>query len=378
MITAAILLLAGLFVYPFLLYPAILRVLTLRKTQRNSSPVERTDYPTLALLICALNEERIIGEKMENSLALEYPKDRLRILVVSDGSTDRTSEIVREYEQAGITLTERKERRGKIANLNEVIPTLEQEIVVLSDANVLYRSDALLRLVERFSDPSVGCVSGKVILKDTTEALDGSTKDYYSLEWFLQEQASILYSMVGADGAMYAFHRELFRPCPNDTIIEDFVIPMAIIGQGRRVVLQPTALAWEKGSVSLHEEYRRKVRIAAGAMQALIRGDGWPRNGDPRLWLIFISHKLLRWMSPVCGLGAILLALMTPREPVSIAILAGSAGLAGLAGLRLASGSNNPLLSNAFYFLFGEVALAVGLVKGLAGKQTVLWAKADR
>src|SRR5581483_11291657 len=212
------------------------------------------DLPAAALVICALNEEKVIRQKMENCLRLVYPKEKLRIVVISDGSTDATAPIVREYAACGIQLIEQPARRGKIANLNAVLPSCTEDILVLSDANVLYHPEALIRLAARFADPTVGCVSGKVILTDSAPELDAPTSGYYSIEWLLQEKTSRVYSMVGADGAMYALRRSLFQPCPDDTIVEDFVIPMNVIRQGRRTVFESQAIGWERGPASLAEE----------------------------------------------------------------------------------------------------------------------------
>lgn len=374
----SIALIAGvlIFAYPFVIYPAILLVLARGRRAEPFQPV--TDPPSVALVICALNEQKIIRQKVENSLALRYPKEKLRLVFISDGSTDDTADIIREYEAAGVELIEQGVRRGKIANLNEALARRQEDILVLSDANVIYHPDAILYLVARFHDPSVGCVSGKVILTDTAPALGAPTESYYSLEWLLQERSSAIYSMVGTDGAMYALRRELFRPCPNDTLIEDFVIAMEIIRLGYRVVFEPRALGWEQGPASLHEEFRRKVRIAAGSAQALLRGNAWPRHAPWRYWFVFISHKLLRWLSPVTGAVVLLLALLTARHAASQLVLSGFLAAGGLALLRWMTGWNNPALSAPFYFVFGQVALAVGLIKGIAGQQTVLWAKTDR
>src|SRR5579863_6055310 len=160
-----------LFSYPFLIYPPFL-ALWAKLKRKNREPAARAESPRVALIICALNEQGIIREKIQNSLALHYPREKLTIVVVSDGSTDRTAEIVREYQAAGVVLLDQKTRRGKITNLNEVIPLRNEEIIVLSDANVLYHPDSVGRLVARFEDPSVGCVSGKVVLTDTTPDLD--------------------------------------------------------------------------------------------------------------------------------------------------------------------------------------------------------------
>src|SRR5258708_6686928 len=344
-----------LFAYPFVIYPLLLAGWSRRKPRRDESAALGSE-PRVALIICALNEQQVIRDKIENSLALRYPREKLTIVVVSDGSTDRTPDIAREYQHAGVVLVDRKVRRGKIANLNEVIPSRAEEIIVLSDANVMYHADAVTRLVARFTDASVGCVSGEGVLTDTTPDLDGSTGRDYSMEWALQEHASAVYSMAGADGAMYALRRELFRPCPNDTLIEDFVIPMQVIAQGRRVVLEPAALGWEKGVQSLREEFRRKVRIAAGAAQALLRGNAWPRNAPLRFWFIFVSHKVLRWLSPVTGALIILAALVWFHDPVARIALAGAAALAVLAALRFCHGWDIALIQRTFYFLLTSIS----------------------
>jgi cellulose synthase/poly-beta-1,6-N-acetylglucosamine synthase-like glycosyltransferase len=375
------LILAGLillFVYPFVIYPMILAAWARRKGRafEVSTP---SDLPPIALVICAFNEQRIIREKVENSLALRYPHGKLTIMVVSDGSTDGTPEIVKEYQDAGVILLNRKVRRGKIANLNEVIPSRGEEIIVLSDANVLYDAQAVMRLAEVFSDRSVGCVSGKVVLTDTVpDDLDRLTGQYYSVEWQVQENSSMVYSMVGADGAMYALRRELFSPCPTDTLIEDLVIPMRVIAQGKRVVLEPKALGWEEGVGSLREEFQRKVRIAAGAAQGLLRGNAWPSNAPARFWFIFVSHKLLRWLSPITGALIIGAAVAWWSEPAAMLTIAVVIAIMGLALIRLLTGWKHSMVSVPFYLLFGQVAMAMGLLKGLTGHQTILWDKVDR
>jgi poly-beta-1,6-N-acetyl-D-glucosamine synthase len=376
--TGALIFATFLFLYPFAIYPVCLRLIAWRKLRRMASEPQPEPVPSVALVICALNEQKIIRQKVENSLALRYPKEKLRIVVISDGSTDRTVEIVDCYRSRGVELIAQPQRRGKIANLNAVLPTRTEDILVLSDANVLYDPDALKHLVARFEDPSIGCVSGKVILTDSAPELDQPTSDYYSIEWMLQEQSSAIYSMVGADGAMYALRRELFERCPNDTVIEDFIIPMSVVRQGKRTVFEPKALGWEQGPATLQEEFRRKVRIAAGAMQGLLRGNAWPMGAPLRFWFIFLSHKLLRWLSPLIGLMILILSSLSVGQLLSQLLVAGFVLMSSLALFRLLTGWKHPLVSAPFYFLFGQAALGWGMVKGLVGRQTVLWAKADR
>ncbi len=365
-----------LFVYPFAIYPVVVRLLPRWRPARRRQA--GAPEPRVVMVICALNEQKIIRAKLENCLELDWPGGRVRVVVVSDGSADATAAIAREFSKRGVELVEREQRRGKIANLNVVVPALAEDIVVLSDANVLYHPDALRHLLARLDDPQVGCVSGKVVLTDSAPELDAPTGGYYSLEWMLQEQASQIYSMPGADGAMYALRRELFRPCPPDTLIEDFVIPMAVLRQGRRVVFAPEAVGWERGPANLSEEFRRKVRISAGAAQALLRGNAWPRNAPLRFWVVFASHKLLRWLSPLTGLAALLLALACIHTDLGRLVIAGFLATAMLAGVRLLTGWAHLAVSAPFYFLFGQAALALGLLKGALRRQSVLWAKADR
>lgn len=369
--------LLGLFVYPFAIYPALMRLGVRGRRAPGRRPAD-DELPAAALIVCALNEEKVIGERLENALAQDYPPGRLRVVVVSDGSTDRTAEVVRRFQERGVQLIERERRQGKVANLNRVIPGVGEPIVVLSDANVFYGQEAVRRLLGAFADPSVGCVSGKVILRNSAGEIQAGEQDYYSLEWMLQEAASRLHSMAGADGAMYALRRELFRPCPDDTLIEDFVIPIQVVRQGRRVVFEPSAVGWEDGPSSLGEEFRRKVRIAAGAAQALLRGNGLPVGAPAKFWFVFVSHKLLRWLSPLVGLAALAVAAFTPTRLLSQLVLAGFGLLALLALVRLATGWKAKPLDAPFYFLFGQLALLAGLAKGAAGRQSVLWAKANR
>lgn len=366
-----------LFVYPFVVYPVLLPLLV-RSRKKTTGKMEPGRYPEVAFLICALNEEKIIRQKIENALAMQYPEGKLRIVLISDGSTDKTAAIAREYAGPRLELIERDKRRGKVANLTAVVAQLTEDVVAFSDANVIYDEEALLRLVDRLSDPTVGCVSGKVILVETSQDLMESERSYYSLEWALQENASALYSMVGADGAMYALRRPLFRPCPSDTIIEDLVIPVGVVRQGYRVVFEPSAVGWEKGVTGIPEEFRRKTRIAAGAAQGLLRGNVWPVGAPARFWFIFASHKLLRWLSPITGLLLLALAVSARDQLLSQVVLAGFTAIMIAAVIRGVTGWKSRLLDAPFYFLFGQAALLWGLVKGAAGKQSVLWVKLDR
>jgi cellulose synthase/poly-beta-1,6-N-acetylglucosamine synthase-like glycosyltransferase len=378
--TAALAVLLFLLAWPLALYPALLVALRkLRGGQNEPVAPEPEAWPDSALIICALNEQNVIGRKLENSLELDYP-GKLHIVVVNDGSTDGTAEIVRGYASRGVDLIHREKRRGKVANLNDVIQQRNEPVIVLSDANVFYDPKAVRHLVARLlSDPRIGCVTGKVRLVNTAEELRVGEEGYYSLEWLMQEEASRLWSMVGADGAMYAFRRELFRVCPADTIIEDLVMPVGIVRQGFRVVMEPGATAVEEGPQGEREEFRRKIRIASGAAQGLKRGNAWPGEKAPAVfWFIWASHKLLRWMTPVTALLCVVLAALAWPNPLAQLVLAGVSAIALLAAVRKTTGWSTPLLNVPYYFLFGQIAVLIGLWRGVRGSQSVLWAKANR
>jgi cellulose synthase/poly-beta-1,6-N-acetylglucosamine synthase-like glycosyltransferase len=376
--TGIVLALGVLFAYPFLLYPLLLEVLARRAERRPAGRSAHLESPAVALVICALNEAKILRGKIENSMALDYPKGKLRVVVVSDGSTDNTAAIAREFRALGVELIENSSRQGKSASLNGVVPQLSEDVIVFSDANVLYERDALLRLTARFDDPSVGGVSGKVVLTNSAPSLHSPQQNYYSLEWRLQENASAIYSMAGADGAMYAIRRSLWARIPADTLLDDFVIPMNVVRQGGRMVFEPGALGWEEGPSRWQEEYRRKVRIAAGAAQVLGRAAHWPREAPVKFWFLFLSHKVLRWLSPLVGVFLLAFSLASWQEPLSRFVLfaAGALAVAGL--VRLLINRPHPLLDTSFYFVLNETAVGLGLLKGVVGRQSVLWAKVDR
>lgn len=367
-------------VWPLVLYPGLLLVLRrLRGAAAEPAPSDPSVWPDVAFIICALNEQNVIGRKLENCLSLDYP-GKLSVVVVNDGSTDGTAAIVRGYAGRGIELIDQPSRRGKVTNLNEVVQARREPVIVLSDANVFYAPPAVRRLVARLlSHPRIGCVTGKVTLVNTAEGLRGGEGSYYSFEWMMQEEASHLWSMVGADGAMYAFRRELFRAAPPDTIIEDLVMPLGIVRQGYRMVMEPRATAVEEGPQNEQEEFRRKVRIASGVMQGLKRGNAVPGEQAPVLfWFIWLSHKLLRWMIPVTGILALFAAALALPHPLALAVLAGAALMGLLAAIRRVTGWGTVVLNAPYYFLFGQLGVLLGLWQGLLGRQSVLWAKTNR
>jgi cellulose synthase/poly-beta-1,6-N-acetylglucosamine synthase-like glycosyltransferase len=289
----------GLLVYVYLGYPLILTLLAhLSKILPSSA-----DFPdpTVTLLISAYNERQVIAAKLDNALALDYPCERLEVLVISDGSEDGTDEIVRGYSQFGVRLVRQEPRRGKSAGLNLGVLQASGQILIFSDANALYQPDAIRHLVRCFSNPKVGYVVGNARYYEKGNETSSAASEglYWKLETYLKEKESLFGSVVGGDGAIYAIRRELYTPLlPTD--INDFLNPLQIIVSGYAGVFEPAAVCYEEAAENSNQEYRRKVRIISRSMNALRR---IPAVLNPlrnvRHWFALVSHKLLRWLAPV-------------------------------------------------------------------------------
>jgi len=323
----------------------------------------------------------VLPEKLRNSGALDYPKTLLEIVVASDGSTDGTNDIAKSFEAQGVVLHQVNPRGGKTRALNDVIPKTHGEILVLSDANAMYQPDAIRQLVRHFADPTVGAVSGDVRLVDAADRHADSEGLYYQYERYVQTQESRIGSIIGADGAMYAVARKAFRPPSGGIIVDDFVISMTVARLGYRVLYEPKAVAFEGGTLSGAEEFSRKIRIVAGGIQAIKRGEGLPRLSQPFLWFCYLSHKLLRWLLPLFLLLTFTSSIVLSIEPLYLVVLtlqAMSYGLAlayagGILNLKVLKWGRIP-----YYFCLVNGAALIGLWKGLVGRQPGTWQRTTR
>lgn len=336
--------------------------------------------PSVSLLIPAHNEERVLRAKLENALSLDYPRDRLEIIVASDGSADETVAIARQFEDRGVSVLGFVDRRGKASVLNDAAGRCRGEVMCLCDANVMFRPNALRILVSHLAVPSVGAVTGEVRLASEESNFGQGESAYYCLERRLQAAESQVGSLMGVDGGMYVVRRKLFRPLPADTILDDFVISMQVIRQGFRVVYDPAALAVENGAPRASQEWRRRVRVSAGAAQSIRRG-AWPPLRRPvELWQ-YLSHKLFRWTTP--ALLACLMVSSVVLFPTALVYQLASYLQAAVYGTALmATGSlrmrQTRLGGVTFYFVMSNVAMAVGFFKGVFNLQPVTWALAER
>lgn len=368
---------AALLAWTYVLYPLVVTALARlrpRPTRSDARP-----EPTVSLVIPAYNEAAVIAAKIENSLALDYPAEKLEVIVASDGSDDETDASARRFHGKRLRVLAIRPRSGKPTAIDRGVRQSTGEIVLLCDANTLLRKNALRRLVRHFADPVVGAVTGDVRLVDRKHGYGESEGAYYRYERHLQTCESALGSAIGVDGGMYAVRRGAFKPPAPDTILDDFVISMEIAKRGYRIIFEPEAIAEEDAAPDEEQEFRRKTRVAAGAWQCLKRGAGIPTLRTPGLFAMFVSHKLLRWLSPVFLAAMVAASAALAERPLYMGLLGLQAAFCGLAAAgALARRRAGAALALPYYFCFVHLAAAVGLVKGVFGLQSVRWKKVDR
>ena len=252
--------------------------------------------PTITLLICAYNEEDVVAEKMANTLAIDYPREKFRIMWVTDGSTDRTNELLKAYPEVDIVFS--PERRGKSAALKHGLQELKTRYVAFTDANTMINPGAMKEIARLFTDPTVGCVSGEkrvAARKEGQMAAEGEGL-YWRYESTLKRWDSELFSAMGAAGELYAIDPQLVREVPDNALLDDFMMSMFVVQDGKRIAYTPDAYAQEYGSANIFEESKRKRRIAAGGLQSI----WWLRSllnpiKYPLVSFQYISHRVLRW-----------------------------------------------------------------------------------
>jgi len=256
--------------------------------------------PEVTIFVTAYNEIDFVDSKMRNTLSLEYPKEKVKIIWVTDGSDDGTPEMLRQY--PGVTVFHQPLRTGKIAAMNRGIKFVTTPITIFSDANTMLGQEAIRRIINLFKDPQVGCVSGekRILLTSTAAAAEGI---YWKYESLLKKWDAQLYSVVGAAGELFAIRTELYQEVEKDTLLDDFIISMRIAMKGYTIQYDPLAYSLEKPSANIKEELKRKIRISAGGIQSILR---LKELLNPfRYGLLsfqFISHRVLRWTLAPMGL----------------------------------------------------------------------------
>ena len=342
--------------------------------------------PEITLVVAVYNEADFIERKIRNSLDLDYPAGKLRWIFITDGSTDSCPGIIGKYNQ--IFLLHQPERKGKVAAMNRAIRFVKTPYVIFSDANTLLNPACIREIVKHYADPRVGGVAGekKIFSKEKDMAAAAGEGIYWKYESLLKKLDSEFYSVVGAAGELFSVKTALFHEAAEDTIIEDFVQSLQICMSGYVIRYEPGAFAIEAASVSIREEQKRKVRIAAGAFQAMYILKGlFNVFRFPVLSFQFISHRILRWtLCPVCLVICLvtnaLLVYFGAGRIYEVVLLAQTVFYTlALAGWFIA-GRNVKMkaLYIPYYFLFMNLSVFLGFYRFIRKKQTAVWEKAAR
>jgi cellulose synthase/poly-beta-1,6-N-acetylglucosamine synthase-like glycosyltransferase len=387
----------GSIVYTYFGYPLIITGLARFFPKRN---IHCSSLPSTTLLIAAYNEEDILDEKIQNCLKLEYPCEKLQILVVTDGSVDNSPNIVKKYVRKGVELLHKPVRMGKMAAINRALPFARGEIIVFSDANNFYTQESIKELVKPFADPQVGAVNGaKGIIKG-----DGSLGEAEGLYWryesFINRSEDRVSSCTSAVGEIMAIRKSLYIYPPDEIINDDFYQVMGILRNGYRVAYAPKARSYERVSISAEHEIRRRTRIVMGRYQVISMGLKILPLKDPLLLWQIISHKFLRPLVPFFLIGMFiinLLAIFTQpkhsrpvkklvklERPYSLIFLVGQTlfYFIALIGRNIENKSKDDSWKKILYiptFLINSNLAALrGMIQFVRGQQTNLWDRIPR
>ena len=364
-----------------------LKQLFCKKEQKAVLPADESQFPDVTLMICAFNEEEIIKEKMENIRQLDYPKDKLCVMWVTDGSSDHSNELLSEYGDE-ITLVFSPERRGKAAAMQHGLQVNKSEYVVFTDANTMLNPGSIKEIVRLFMREDVGCVSGekRVAARHEGQAAAEGEGIYWKYESTLKRWDSALYSAMGAAGELFAVRMSVYEAAPSNALLDDFMISMLILKKGYKIAYTSDAYAMEYGSANMEEESKRKRRIAAGGLQSI----WWLRSlmnpfKYPITSFLFVSHRVLRWSITPFALFALI--------PLNVALVMMKGGttytviwilqilfyLSAFLGYLMASrGKKNKLLYVPYYFLFMNINVFRGISYLRSHKSSGAWEKAKR
>ena len=354
----------------YIFYPWSLRFFSFFKCRDKACLVSTTFEKPISIIIAAYNEESIIEEKIKNTLALDYPKDKMEILIGDDGSSDRTAEIVAKFSEVRLIKKERNE--GKAAMLNDLCKAAKGEIFLFSDANTMLENSALRNLAAEFENENVGCVCGQLSLKDESGSNLGKTESvYWKAESKLKKLESRFGAVMGSNGALYAIRSELYPKLPtHKTVMDDFYITAKILMKNYSCVFCEKALAFENTSASKYGEFKRKVRIGRANFNFLFDFLPLLNPLHPLRAYMFLSHKLLRWLNPFLLLAVFLCSIFLMQKHIfykaffAVELLF---MIATFLGVRICN-----------YFLSMNFALFLGFCKSFFKEKSGAWKRVER
>ncbi len=381
----------GAVLYSYVLYPVLLLLVAsvvqtlddacyVFKKQERRARIE-TELPTVAIVISAFNEEQHIQQRIDNLLGLDYPPHLFRAYIGSDGSSDSTGSILSDCKDQRIAAFIFEKNRGKASVLNDLVGRVNAPIIVFSDANTFFDRGALLKLVAHFSDSRVGCVSGELRLLSAS----GNNQDslYWLVEQFLKFFEARIGGLLGANGAIYAIRRSLWKPLAADTICDDFCISMNVAAAGHRLVYESAAWAQEETPPDIGDEYQRRVRIGIGNFQALVRHPEYLWRSSTGTAFAYLSHKVLRWIAPhlliVALLASLALAVQSSAWLAFAMLQLFSYALAGVLYQLSNRGHSLPSALRIPAFLFAlNWAFLVASKRYLSGQYSGSWRRSSR
>lgn len=376
--------LIGIIIYTYLGYGAILFTYNKLFSKANSSNIE--DYqPEVTVVVAAYNEKDYIAKKIKNTLNQNYPSDKLKVLVIADGSTDSKPLIASRFNN--VEVMHRPERMGKTAALNRAMSEVKTPLVFFTDANAMLNEDAIKNMVYRFADKKVGCVAGekRVLTIEEYGAVGGGEGLYWKYESILKTQDDKFYSAVGAAGELFGVRTHLYNHQPKDTILDDFMISMEIAEKGYTIAYEPNAYALEAPSANMKEELKRKVRISSGGLQSIMRL--LPllnilKYG--KLSFSYLSHRVFRWtLAPIALLMLFPINLILVSSGDSLFIITfilqvlfySSAAVGYYFAMK---NKKVKLLYVSFYFTFMNYSVFPAILRLIKGSATSVWERSER
>jgi cellulose synthase/poly-beta-1,6-N-acetylglucosamine synthase-like glycosyltransferase len=363
--------------YSYVIYPVLLRIFAWRF---GNLPASSDIFePTVAIVMPVFNEEKVIAGKLENLFALDYPPDKLSIWIGSDCSTDKTEAIISAVKNPRCHLWVAPKRSGKAGILNSLVPGIDADILVFTDADIMFDKDSIRALTRHFADESIGGVGG-VTLPRSPEFGQTEELAYRNFETMQKRLESMLHSTISAFGSFYAIRKKLFIPFhPHTYSNDDVMMPMNIIRQGYRMFFESNAVSYEAQNPEVGIEFKRRIRIGAGNFQAFF----WlldflnPLKGWP--WFCYVSHKVTRWFSPLFLVTAVLscgfLAIFNTAPLYKMLFFTGTIFAISSLFFKLIP---LPIMRHIFYFLAMNVALGLGFFKFLGGIRSATWSRTER
>lgn len=375
----------GIVIYNYIGYAVVVYVAN--RLFGKKKPPAQDFTPGVSFIVAAYNEEDCIESKIKNCLSFDYPRNLIEYIFITDGSSDRTPDIVRGHES--VILLHQNQRQGKSAALNRAVQFAHNDILIFNDANTYVNADAVKNIVRHYSNEKIGGVAGeKKVLRVAGSEDDKTASEglYWKYESFLKQNDSDFYSVVGAAGELFSVRRQLFEPVSPDVILDDFIISLKVARKGYKILYEKNAVASELPSASVSEEKKRKVRISAGGFQAIVMLKSLFRFWEhPRLFFLYFSHRVLRWAaSPFCLililLSNIVLAFGT-KSFFWMAMLILQLVFYGSAFIAHSVSSGSIKLKPVkfiYYFVFMNYSVLLGFIRFLKGHQSALWDKAKR